>query len=106
MEFKVSELEREPIEFDLALANPVREDRCFHGDRPGCGNLLIHPSSSRRSIRSCLPCVHGQPGLSGCGSSGGTGSSTGSSQPVTSTITVTASADSLQHGTVLSMTVN
>ncbi len=46
------------------------------------------------------------PGLSGCGSSGGTGSSTGSSQPVTSTVTVTASAGSLQHGTVVSLTVN
>jgi len=46
------------------------------------------------------------PGLSGCGSSGGAGSTTRSSQPVTSSITVTASAGSLQRGTVLSVTVN
>ena len=46
------------------------------------------------------------PGLSGCGSSRVTASSTGSSQPVTSTITVTASAGSLQHGTIVSLTVN
>ena len=46
------------------------------------------------------------PGLSGCGSGGGTSSSTKSSQPVTSSITVTASAGSLQRGAVLSLTVN
>jgi N-acetylneuraminic acid mutarotase len=45
-------------------------------------------------------------GLSGCGSSSGTGSSTGRSQSVTSLITVTASAGSLQHGTVVSLTMN
>jgi len=46
------------------------------------------------------------PGLSGCGSSGAINSTTGSSQSVTSTITVTAKAGSLQHGTVVSLTVN
>ena len=46
------------------------------------------------------------PGLSGCGSSGGSGFIDKSSQPVTSSITVTASAGSLQRGTVLSLTVN
>jgi uncharacterized protein YceK len=45
--------------------------------------------------------------LNGCGGAASqSGGSSGTSQPVTSTITVTATAGSIQHTTSLSLTVN